>query len=374
MSDQAQNALIALTLGSVVAVVLLLPVAAVQYRRLGRLGPVDLAVLLAAAVYGLSLWTYTLLPTPAAGDYVCQGRQLDPLGSFRGIGGTSDGVLTLLGEPAFLQIALNVLLFVPLGFFVRRVLRRGFVVAGLLGLATSLLIELTQTTGVWGIYGCAYRLFDVDDLLVNTLGAVVGSALSAIVVDREVRRAPRPDHITYGRRVMGMLCDVLFVVLAGAVVALFWRAYELWVAGTLERRLDADVQAMLQWVVPLALEAASVLLTGRTMGERIVAVRAVARRRLLTPLSRAVKLVTGIGGLFGLVLVQTWWGLLAVVVFAVLSLLVAARTREHRGLSHLLADMDLRIDAGPVPSSAPDAGPVPGAEPESESESEESRT
>ncbi len=89
----------------------------------------------------------------------------------------AEGAVALLRDPAFLQVALNVLLFVPLGVLVRLILKRGVVVATALGLAVSLLIETTQLTGVWHLYDCAYRLFDVDDLVVNTLGALVGSRL-----------------------------------------------------------------------------------------------------------------------------------------------------------------------------------------------------
>ena len=81
MSDQTTNALIAIALGSVLAVVLLIPVAAVQYRLDGRLGPKDLAILLTAAVYALALWTYTLLPMPAEDTYPCKGVQLRLFGS-----------------------------------------------------------------------------------------------------------------------------------------------------------------------------------------------------------------------------------------------------------------------------------------------------
>ena len=75
MGDQGSSALAALILGSVVAVLLFIPVAAVQYRRDGRLGPGDLMVLVGAAVYGVSLWTYTLLPLPDESDYTCQHAQ-----------------------------------------------------------------------------------------------------------------------------------------------------------------------------------------------------------------------------------------------------------------------------------------------------------
>src|SRR5690606_31834415 len=126
---------------------------------------------------------------------------------------------TLVQDPAFLQVALNVLLFVPLGFFVRRVLRRGVLVATLVGLATSLLVELTQATGVWGIYDCAYRLLDVDDLIVNTAGAAIGSIASVLVVRRREEQVELPTSVTLGRRWVGMVSDLLFVLVLGAVAA-----------------------------------------------------------------------------------------------------------------------------------------------------------
>lgn len=63
-------------------------------------------------------------------------------------------------------------------------------VATLAGLATSLAIELTQLIGVWGLFPCAHRLFDVDDLLLNTAGATLGSlvALPVVAMLRERRR------------------------------------------------------------------------------------------------------------------------------------------------------------------------------------------
>jgi glycopeptide antibiotics resistance protein len=51
--------------------------------------------------------------------------------------------------------------------------------AVLMGFGLSLSIELTQLTGVWGLYACAYRKFDADDLILNTLGAAIGFAAVA---------------------------------------------------------------------------------------------------------------------------------------------------------------------------------------------------
>jgi hypothetical protein len=46
--------------------------------------------------------------------------------------------------------------------------------AVVLGFSLSLLVELTQLTAAWGNYPCAYRKFDMDDLILNTLGVALG--------------------------------------------------------------------------------------------------------------------------------------------------------------------------------------------------------
>ncbi|WP_377891579.1 VanZ family protein [Alkalihalobacillus sp. R86527] len=63
----------------------------------------------------------------------------------------------------------NILLFMPLGFLVPLVHRkcRSFFVIALIGFTISTMIELLQ-------YLAAHRIFDIDDILLNGLGAVVG--------------------------------------------------------------------------------------------------------------------------------------------------------------------------------------------------------
>ncbi len=48
------------------------------------------------------------------------------------------------------------------------------------GLGYSLFLEIAQGTGLFGIYPCPYRSFDVDDLITNTLGALAGAALARL--------------------------------------------------------------------------------------------------------------------------------------------------------------------------------------------------
>lgn len=339
--------MIAVALGSVAAIVLLVPTAAYQYRLDGRLQPRDLAVLLSGAVYALALWTYTLLPVPVADSYRCKGENLTPFGTIDDIW-TRDhagGLLAILREPALLQVALNVLLFVPLGYFLRVIVKRGVVTAAIVGLAVSLLVELTQLTGDWHLYACAYRKFDVDDLMVNTLGAIGGSLLSYVFLDRrDDTTPPLPSTVSLGRRLMSLVSDALFGVLVGGAVAAGYRGITVHGPGSYDR----DVATVLLIGVPFVIEAASVLLVGRTIGEHVVAVRAVAHRPARRTTARAVKLLVGLTPAYLLVVLSDWslwWAAVGLPVVAVANVVAAWRTEQHRGLSHVVAGMDLRIAA-----------------------------
>jgi glycopeptide antibiotics resistance protein len=107
------------------------------------------------------------------------------------------GVLQALTTTAFEQMALNVLLFVPLGIFARMLWRRGFAGAILLGFACSLFIEVTQLTANWGTAPFQYRIFDVDDLITNTCGAALGWLAGALYM---ALRSPRTRQEAEGSR------------------------------------------------------------------------------------------------------------------------------------------------------------------------------
>ena len=75
----------------------------------------------------------------------------------------------------FHQYMLNIMLFVPIGFFLpvlwRRFEKRRFTIV--YGFLLSLSIELVQLLG--------HRITDIDDLLMNTTGTIIGYYLSLLV-------------------------------------------------------------------------------------------------------------------------------------------------------------------------------------------------
>lgn len=340
MSGRLFPALVAILLGVIVGALSFVPFVAVQYRRVGRLTAWQGLLWAGFVVYGLALWTYTLLPLPDTAAIRCLPAQLRPFNFIDDILDYPAGSAgQLVRNPAVMQVALNVMLFVPLGFFVRAIWRRGFLVTTLAGLAMSLMIEVTQHTGVYGVYPCAYRLFDVDDLLANTTGALLGGLLSVAIVPWLARRdegaAPlRPRPVTFWRRLLAMFCDVLAVWLLGGVAGMLvnlWRIVVLGVDATPLDQTPANVAAAL---VPLVLLGALVLGTGRTVGDHAVLLRWEGGKRP-EPVARTLRYLGGIGGWQLLTLAGSSLDLLFVVVGVVMLLTV----KDRGGLPGVLSGM-----------------------------------
>lgn len=149
---------------------LTLPILAFLYHRDGRIRFWSAAGAYASVLYGLGLVFFTLWPLPSgdSGLGITYGvpPQLNP---FAFIGDIRED-----GAAAVFQIVANIVFFVPLGFIFRRGLRWGFPLSLVLSFVASLLIETAQLTGLFGLYPYSYRTFDVDDLVWNTSGAVIG--------------------------------------------------------------------------------------------------------------------------------------------------------------------------------------------------------
>src|SRR5690606_5074715 len=135
------------------------------------------------------------LPDPSA-PRLEQTVQLVPLQWIDDIGaemhkyGLAPTVANALATQTFQQAALNVLLFVPLGMYLRATWRRGAIGA----------TAIAQLTANFGTAPFVYRIFDVDDIMNNTVGALLGWVVaSAVLALRQARRVATP-HVPVPRR------------------------------------------------------------------------------------------------------------------------------------------------------------------------------
>jgi glycopeptide antibiotics resistance protein len=362
MGTVGANAVAAIIGGLLVAIVAFVPEVAYRYRHAGRIGATDLVALVVVPVYGLALWTYTLLPLPDPDDLVCRDPLLDPFHSVQDIRAAgADSLADLVTNGALAQVVLNVLLFVPLGVILRWRYRRGVVVAILAGFAISLTIETTQLTGIWGVYDCAYRFFDVDDLITNTTGAALGSLLSWVVLRH--RRAPqvvdREPTMTAGQRIVATVCDVLTILLVGTATLIAYQGAAYVAAGQRRTEIPLDLQKALQWGAPLLLEAVVVLALGRTVGEWAVRLGTIAPRPAWTVPGRLVKLACGPGIIVAIGWWDSPWSLIALLLLAAASLVAAFAWPDHRGLANGIAGLRPVVSAWHDPPDHDDDLPAP---------------
>lgn len=221
LENYSDNFIIAVGLWPIASFMLTLPILAYLYRRDGRIKAASFVTVYLTVLYILALGCFTLYPLPQGteGLGITYGiaPQLDPLGFI--------GDLRKDGIAAVPQILANVAFFVPLGFIASRLLRLNFFWSVVIGFLASLAIEITQLTGFLGVYPYAYRTFDVDDLLWNTSGAIIGWLIAAVVArvlppgslaeDGDVERAPglvrRGVALWLDMVLMGILASIVGV-------------------------------------------------------------------------------------------------------------------------------------------------------------------
>ncbi|MER6143569.1 VanZ family protein [Streptomyces sparsogenes] len=292
-----------------VALALFLPTAVVLYRRHGVMSRGRTLSLYGFLYYALSAFCMTVVPLPRRSPDMCSryavvaDPQLIPGNTFGDIWKEAHGKVTVnalvLQNPAVAGTLFNLLLLLPLGVFLRYHFRRGPAATAALGFGASLFFELTQWSGVWGLYACPYRLFDVDDLIVNTSGALLGWVLAGPLTRRLPTletldgRALARHPVPFGRRLTALVVDLVGYAAVTVVAVVVSRG--LGEAEVLPRVPGPWVPgaAFAGWFVALP------YLTGTTPGKRLLLLRVVPAGGGALPLRRlAVRaLVLGVATL-----------------------------------------------------------------------------
>ena len=267
----------ALLVDPIIVLVVLLPAAFVSYRRRGRAGGWAGVVFYSFLFYLLACALETVMPLPANASYCSRhtyasSPQLRPFYFVQVIEEHAHGnwgLTAILHNGALWSSALNVVMLLPLGVYLRYWRGMRLAPTTLIGFGTSLFFELTQLTGLWFVYPCPYRLFSVDDMILNTTGAVVGwiiagplgRLLPALEPDRDHRRYA--GKVTFSRRLLALLADLVgFAVLLGfgsGLLTLFGQSRQ-------HRGLEVLILALVWFVLVPAL-------TGSTLGKRAMLLR-----------------------------------------------------------------------------------------------------
>lgn len=224
MEVTLRAAYIALQIGPFIALIFALPYTVYGYVRTKIVDVWKCTYLYTFCLYFLCAYFVTWLPLPTEETLaklkpMSEFIQLVPFQSFLDI-----EMETLMRDLAI--ILFNVAMTMPLGYFLREFFHVSLKKTILLGFLTSLLYEITQLTGLFFIYPRAYRIFDIDDLIINTLGAYLGyviapliSGLLPSVSDTVNHRLVQGSEVAFEQRAIAAAIDFL-IVLAGAVTVI----------------------------------------------------------------------------------------------------------------------------------------------------------
>lgn len=287
MNSYAEALRQAAILFPIVATLFTVPYVAYNYHKYGSVFSLRITIVYSFILYLLCIYCLVILPLPtgeAAEQLHGHNIQLIPFTFLKDMLDRSSFVLsrpatwvTLFTNWAFLTALFNLFMTMPFGVYLRYYFRCSWQKTLVLSFLLSLFFELTQLTGLYFLYPGSYRVCDVDDLITNTCGSMLGYLLGGIAcrllpsreeIDQDSFRRGR--QVSLLRRAVALLYDGAMCVVLSAALALG--------QALLSRELPLgeriDWYALL-W--PLYFMLCPALFRGQTVGLRLTRLRVVRR-------------------------------------------------------------------------------------------------
>lgn len=236
--------LIAVLILFLIAVHTAIPWLIYTYRKYGYFSFWSTFIILTFIFYALSAYFLVILPLPDVRDTCAMQSadtkyfQLIPFYFVYEIFSSGNinwlqpaSYINIVRHSAFLPSLFNVFILLPLGVYVKYFFSKTMTLKRmvLIGFSVSLFFEITQITGLYGIYNCPYRLFDVDDLILNTLGAVIGFKIAPLILalfpskDQPLEKAEK----VFRAGTVSAMPKLLAIVIDYYVVAFVWLIFSL---------------------------------------------------------------------------------------------------------------------------------------------------
>ncbi|ANS52179.1 permease (plasmid) [Bacillus thuringiensis] len=165
-----------------------------QYKKYGYIHYFHTFIVYSLLLYGISVYCLVIFPLPATFN-TCSIQKLgmqhyslvpftfvtDFLRETNVIWNSPMTYTRMFKERGFIQVVCNMMLLFPLGIYLRYYFCYKILQTLLIISSVSLFFEITQLTGIYGLYNCPYRLFDIDDIILNTSGGIMGFYVFSII-------------------------------------------------------------------------------------------------------------------------------------------------------------------------------------------------
>lgn len=262
-----------------------------EYRKYGTFLFSRAVIIYSFVFYLLCAYFLVILPLPPREEvahYTSQYLELRPFYFVHRF--LSDTVLVLkepstylpaLKQGVVLEPLFNVLLLIPFGVYLRYYFKWSFKKIVLASFLLSLFFELTQLSGLYFIYPRPYRLADVNDLINNTLGGVIGYMLTPMLTflfptrdELDETAYKKGQSVSLIRRLVAFLIDWFVISIIQSLFLTGLRlipSYRVWSNQfpVLEKRFYFFIMVFLVFMV------FPTFTNGETLGKRVVRIRIV---------------------------------------------------------------------------------------------------
>lgn len=211
-----------------------------QYRKYGSIPILRSIIIYSFILYLLCAYFLVILPLPdidTVKNLTTPTTQLIPFQFVKDIINVIDinfnsisSYLEVINTQVFYVAAFNIILTIPFGIYLRYYFECRWYKILLYGFFLSLFFELTQLSGLYGIYPRPYRLFDVDDLILNTMGAFIGYLITPVIVcflpsrkKLDEKSFENGKKVTLFRRALDFCIDFFFfiIIVVGTKIATY---------------------------------------------------------------------------------------------------------------------------------------------------------
>lgn len=220
-----------------IAFILTIPFLIYQYRKYGAIPILKSIIFYSFILYLITAYYMVILPLPSI-EYVKKLNtpytQLVPFQFIKDITATVSfdvtnfkDIINIFSHSTIYVVVFNFILTLPFGVYLKYYFNKKWYQTIIYSFLFSLFFELTQLSGLYGIYPRPYRLFDIDDLIINTLGGFFGHLITPLLTiflptqkELESISYKKGEKVTLLRRGLAFLIDVFFITLINVIVSI----------------------------------------------------------------------------------------------------------------------------------------------------------
>ena len=287
MSVYLESIISGIIIFPIIAAIFTIPYVISQYRKYGAMIILRVSIVYSLILYLICAYFMVLLPLPSEDiPRLSQTTQLIPfkfIQQFHQIILNKGSIINILKAPVIYQAIFNLLLTLPLGIYLRYYFNRKWYHVLIIGFLMSLSFELLQLTGIMGIYQYPYRIFDVDDLIINTLGTMFGFWLTPLMTmflpskDKLKQLSYlKGTNVSFSRRLVAFIIDNIIMM---SCLYLF------------NKLISNHYQIFIDYllVVLLYYGLVNYLFKGQTIGKMVVKIKLVNQRNQRPTLIQCIK-------------------------------------------------------------------------------------